>query len=263
MDDQLIFTIEYETPPIAEEVGTLFIAIARDYRDFTSGRHLAVVSIEQGSIIATFRDWALITLPYAKDAVEVAKGAKALADFGKLLKEGIEALREGKPKKLPSRRGRKTKAERSIDAALKIAAVNGRAVRVKHVSKNGETFEVELSAPKAIEIQAKIVEDHALNDVATIERIATDQRPLPKAVEAVEAVEAVGRLYAPSSASLSASEAQTIIDVVVGVLQGAGLSYVLPQIAADLSSKGLFALASALEHRLRPSGPDIEPPVTS
>jgi hypothetical protein len=35
----------------------------------------------------------------------------------------------------------------------------------------------------------------------------------------------------------------------------AGLGYVLPQIAADLSSKGLFTLAAALESKLRQSGP--------
>jgi hypothetical protein len=62
---------------------------------------------------------------------------------------------------------------------------------------------------------------------------------------------------------LSVSEAQAVIDVVVEVLQAAGLDYILPQIATDLFNKGLFTLASALTEKLYRSHRDQEPPLTS
>jgi len=86
----------------------LFTALARDYKDVTEGRVLVVSSIQQGTIIATLTDWVQLALPYAKDTVEVAAGVKALADFGKLLKEWIDGAKADKPKNLPHRRGRKT-----------------------------------------------------------------------------------------------------------------------------------------------------------
>jgi hypothetical protein len=257
MEEELIVTIEYETPPTAEEIGALFTALALDYRDFTRGRVLSVINIEHGSIIATLKDWALVALPYVKDAVEVAKGAKALADFGKMLKEGINALKTEKPKRLPSRRGRKTKGERFIQESLKIAAEHGRAIRVKHTSKSGETFDAEMSAPEAMEIRANLAEVTPEIQSAPALRIPSTQLAL------ADPAKAVGRLYEPSAAELSFNEAQAIIDVLVDVLQSAGLSHVLPQIAADLSQKGLFTLASALEARIHHSGRNTEPPLTT
>jgi len=137
MDDQLIITIEYETAPRADDLGELFAALARDYKDMTKGRVLVVSSIHQGSIWATLTDWALVATPYIKDAVEFAKGAKALADFAKLLKEQITSAKSSEPKKLPPPRRRKKTGQRSLEAIVKISAENGRAVRVKHTSAKG------------------------------------------------------------------------------------------------------------------------------
>ena len=127
MDDQLIITIEYETAPRADDIGELFAALARDYKDMTKGRVLVVSSIHQGSIWAILTDWALQAAPYIKDTVEVAKGAKALADFAKLLKELITSAKSLEPKKLAPRRRKKT-GHRSLEAIVKIAADKGRAV---------------------------------------------------------------------------------------------------------------------------------------
>jgi hypothetical protein len=171
MEDLLIITIDYETALRADDLGDLFAALARDYKDVTKGRVLVVTSIEHGSIIATLTDWAVQTIPYVKDAVELAKGVRALADFGKILKEWIDGANTDK-KKLLQRRGRKTQGQRSIEAIVKIAADNGCAVCLKHTSAKGETFQVEMSGPQAIKLREDALTDQTsvveLKDVPQI-----------------------------------------------------------------------------------------------
>jgi hypothetical protein len=257
MDDQLIITIECETAPRADDFGELFAALARDYKDMTKGRVLVVSSIHQGSIWAILTDWALQAAPYIKDTVEVAKGAKALADFAKLLKELITSAKSPEPKKLAPRRRKKT-GHRSLEAIVKIAADKGRAVHVKHTSANGETLEVEMSGETAI-----LIHEEALSRAAAPREDILSER-LPRAQTALpEVTKALGQLYSPTAADLSISEAEAVINVVVDVLQGAGLGHVLPKIAADLSNKGFLTLASALAAKLNQSRREQEPPLTS
>jgi hypothetical protein len=254
MDDQLIITIDYETAPRADDLGELFVALARDYKDMTKGRVLVVSSIHQGSIRAILTDWALQAAPYIKDAVEFAKGAKALADFGKLLIEQIKSAKSPEPKKRGQPRRRKKTGQRSIEAIVKIAAENGRAVRVKQTSAKGETLEVEMSGETAI-----LIREEALSDETGH---TEDIKHLPRAREA-DVHKAIKQLYSPTAAGLTVSEAQAVIEAVVDVLQGAGLDYILPQIVTDLSNKGFFTLASALAEKLNQSRGNQEPPLTS
>lgn len=151
MDDQLIITIDYETAPRAGDLGKLFSALARDYKDVTEGRLLVVLSIRRGSIIATLTDLALQALPYAKDTVEIAAGVVALADFSKLLKKLIDRAKGAKPKKLLY--GHRKAPQRSVEAIIKVAAKSGRAVLVRHTSSNGDTLEVEMSAAEAVRLR--------------------------------------------------------------------------------------------------------------
>jgi hypothetical protein len=259
MNDELIAIINYETPPGADEVGALLTALARDYKSFTRGRVLTVISIQRGSIIATLTDWANATLPYLKDAVEIAKGGKALADFGKTLKEGLEARKSDQSHVLSPRRPRKTKVDRSVNAVLKIAAVHGRAIRIKQTCKNGETIEVEMGAPEAIEIQ----QPQLMKPKTKLLRGGFDaHRILPPSTQ-LALPQAIGRLYGPAAAKVTESEAESIIEALVNVLGNAGLGHMLPQIAADFASKGLYTLATALEAKMRQSGRDTEPPQTT
>jgi hypothetical protein len=257
MDDQLIITIEYETAPRTDDLGELFVALARDYKDMTKGRVLVISSIHQGSIWATLTDWALVAAPYLKDAVEFAKGAKALADFGKLLKEQITSAKSPEPKKRGQPRRRKKTGHRSLEAIVKLAADNGRAVRVKHTSAKGETLEVEMSGETAI-----LIREEALSAAAEPREDISERPPRAQAASP-DVNKAFGQLYSPTAAGLSVSEAQAVIDVVVDVLQGAGLGYILPQIAADLSNKGFLTLASALAAKLNQSRGEQEPPLRS
>ena len=260
MEDQLIITIDYETAPRADDLGELFAALARDYKDFTKGRVLVVASIEHGSIIATLTDWAVQIVPYAKDAVEFAKGAKALADFGKILKEWIDGAKTGK-RKLPRPRSRKTRGQRSIEAIVNIAADNGRALRLKHTSANGETFEVEMSGP-----QATTLRDEMLSPQMSPQTRLVDFEDLPHAAGAKVALpdlsQAIDRLYQPGVDS-SSGDIDAIIDAVVEVLRSADLIYLIPQIVADLSNRGMHAAASALEARAHNLDGKHEPPLTT
>jgi hypothetical protein len=152
---------------------------------------------------------------------------------------------------------RKKTGHRSLEAIVKIAAENGRTVRVKHTSANGETLEVEMSGEAAI-----LIRQEALSSAAELKEDSISER-LPRVQGAVPDVKrALEQLYSPTAADLSVSEAQAVIDVIVDVLQGAGLGYILPQIAIDLSDKGLFTLASALTAQLNRSHGDQEPPLS-
>jgi hypothetical protein len=256
MEDRLIITIDYEIAPRADDIGELFAALARDYKDFTKGRVLVVTSIEHGSIIATLTDWALQTVPYAKDAVEFARGAKALADFGKIVREWIEGAKTSK-KKLPQRRSRKAPGQRSVEAIVKIAADTDRAVRVRHTTPKGETFEVEMSGSQAVMLRDEVLlHQTKVAEFSDVPRIAGAQAALP------DLKHAIGRLYQPGI-DLSSGSAEAIIDALVEVLQAANLTYLIPQIAADLSNRGMHALASALEVRARRSDGKHEPPLTT
>ena len=258
MDDQLIITIDYTTAPRADDLGELFAALARDYKDTTRGRVLVVYSIQQGSIRAILTDWALQATPYIKDAVEIAKGAKALADFGKLLTGLIHGAKSPETKALSPPRRRKKPGQRSVEAILKIAAENGRAVRVKHTSPKGETLEVEMNAETAIRIREEMLSDAP----APREDLIPERLSQSSGAE-LDVRKVLEQLYSPTAADLSVSDAQVVIDVFVDVLQGAGLGYVLPQIVMDLSNKGLFTLASALAAKLNQSRGNKEPPLTS
>ena len=232
MEDQLIITIYYETAPRADDLGELFAALARDYKDITRGRVLVVTSIEHGSIIATLTDWAIQTIPYIKDAVEFAKGAKALADFGKVLKDWIDGTRTGK-KTLPQRRGRKTQGQRSIEAIVKIAADKGRAVRVRHTTSKGEAFEVEMSGPEAIKLTEETLPYRTRGvDLKDVPRVIGAKAALPDLKRVID------RLYEPSI-ELSTDEMDAIVAAIVEVLRAANLAYLIPQIVADLSNRGM------------------------
>ena len=151
MADELIVTLSFETPPRADDLGELLTALARDYRDMTKGRVLVATRLEFGSTIIWLKDLAQHALPYVKDALEVAKGVKAIADFARLLNDWLNRAKSGKAKKQLYHRGRKPPALRSIEAIIKIAASAGGTIRIKHIGANGETFEVEMTSTQAAE----------------------------------------------------------------------------------------------------------------
>src|SRR5262249_42862232 len=130
--NRLVIIIDCKPAPRASDLGELFTALARDYKDVTEGRVLVVTSIQRGSIIATLTDWALQAFPIVNAGVEGVLAAKALADFWDLLRAWINGANAEKPKKPLYRSGRKAPGQRSVEAVVKIAAESGRDVRVKY-----------------------------------------------------------------------------------------------------------------------------------
>jgi hypothetical protein len=257
MSHELIITFDFETPPPAGELGELFSALARDYRDMTKGRVLVVASLETGSLIAALKDYALLALPHAKDAVEVAKGIKAVADLAKLLKDWLDRAKSGKAKKQLYRRGRKTPGQRSVEAIVKIAASTGSAVRVKHTTAKGETIEVEMTP-----LQAKNARHEALAEQPL--QIGTEGAPRQLKGAIPDMRRAIDRLYDPNLAELTSSEPEAVIDALVAVLQAAKLSYLADQIADDLANRGMLALSEALRAKMiHASDGKREPPLTT
>jgi uncharacterized protein YfaA (DUF2138 family) len=59
------------------------------------------------------------------------------------------------------------------------------------------------------------------------------------------------------------AEVDALIDSLFEVFQAAGLTYLIPQIATDLSQKGSYTLAAALQAKLHRQGGKHEPPLST
>lgn len=80
--NQLILNVNNTRPIIAADLGRLFSSLALDYQQAT-GRQLAIVQLEPGSVVAFFQE----VVPYFKDAAEFADSVNHLVDFAKNLAE--------------------------------------------------------------------------------------------------------------------------------------------------------------------------------
>jgi hypothetical protein len=233
----------------------LFTALARDYRDISHGRVLVVASLENGSLIAKLRDLALLAVPHLQDAVEVAKGAKAIADLAKLLRDWLGRVKTGRVKRELYRPGRKKRGAPSIEAILKIAANSRSHVRVKHTTAKGEAFEVELTPIEAIQAREKALAE--LDSVSRDVNAPSDRLAVPVVQTALQ------RLIHAETEGLSSQELEAIVETMVKVLLTAGLSPFLDQIASDLDHRGLHKLASSVRQQIRTSHGKHEPPLST
>tara|TARA_R110000868_G_scaffold198474_4_gene444892 strand:- start:36281 stop:36682 length:402 start_codon:yes stop_codon:yes gene_type:complete len=115
---KIVLVIENGQPVPALALSELLAALARDYRKQNRARTLVVARVEDGSIWITLLDMAQAALPYAKGAVEAAKGSKAIIDFGK----SLVGLLKAKKSDQASAEQLKSKApERSIEKLVKLA----------------------------------------------------------------------------------------------------------------------------------------------
>jgi hypothetical protein len=254
MANELILTLNFETPPPADELGEVFAALGRDYRDSTKGRVLVVTSVRDGSIIATLTDLALTTGPYVAGGVATLAAVNSLTTFAKNLKEWFGKAKSDHGKKRLYRKGKKAPGQRSVEAIIKTAATTGSHVHVKHTSANGETLEAELTPVEALSARAQLSAPEAKADEVPMKRILSTPREVQVAIE---------RLHQAGISNLSTTEAQAVVDVVVAVLLASGAGHLLPEIASDLEIKGLHNFADAVRQHIRPSGSTHEPPLTT
>jgi hypothetical protein len=252
MEDQLILAIDFETPPPAAELGEIFAVLARDYRDMTRGRVLVVTRVESGSITATLTDAALAAVPYVAGGIAVIAGANQLAKFAENLQKWFGYAKSDKEKKRLYGKGKKAPGQRSVEAIVKVAANTGSYVRVKHTTAKGETLEAELSPAEATSIVHAIEAEKAVPQ--KMERMTVDIPAVRRAID---------RFQQAGTTNLSPIEIQTLVDIVVAVLQEAGAGHLLSEIASQLEARGLLNFADAVRAQIRPSGGKLEPPRTT
>jgi hypothetical protein len=264
-ENRLILTIDFETPPSAAELGDVFVALARDYRDLTRGRVLVVMRVESGSIIATLTDAALAAVPYIASAAAVIAGINQLSKFAENIQTWLGYAKSHEEKKPLYQKGKKAPGQRSVEAIIKLAASTRSHVRVKHTTAEGETLEAELTPDEAVNVVEAVDAAKAGEQQAQAEAFgaARDERNKLIMLDAPEVRGAIERLQQMGDANLSPSAIHALVDVVVAVLEAAGAGHLLPEIAFELERRGLFKFADAVRHHIRPSGGMREPPLTT
>jgi hypothetical protein len=258
MPDALILALDFERPPNAEDLGEVFTALARDYREMTNGRTLVVVRVDSGSITATLTDAALTAAPYVAAGVggglATITAINALGQFVANLKKWFGYTKSDTEKKRLYRKGRKSPGQRSVETIIKVAADTRSHIRLKYKSKQGETLEAELTPAEAISVRAQV-------PIGETEQVRLASTPRMRSAPEVQA--GIERLQQIHAQNLSPNQVDAIVEVMVAVLQASGQRYVLLEIASELERRGLHNIASALRlHIHRSSGTD-EPPLAT
>jgi hypothetical protein len=121
---------------------------------------------------------------------------------------------------------------------------------VTHKTETGETLIVELTPREAMEVRPQTAAKKAPAEPKS-------RGQLPDVQLAVE------RLYHADVKKLSPTEVQTVVGVVVAVLQAAGGGRHLQKIASDLELRGLPHVARVVRQHIQPSSGRHEPPLTT
>jgi len=147
---QLTIYFGTEEPFSAQGLGQLFSALAADYKRFTNGAELVLLSAEAGSLklrlgaiaaAATTVGGVYLTADKAVDRFN------RLYDFGKNVSEIIEYAQKGRPEPMP----RSQKApSKSAQAILETAAASKSRLRLDYSSPDGERLILELD-PQQVE----------------------------------------------------------------------------------------------------------------
>ena len=259
MANEIILTFDFETPPAAEDLGEVFIALSRDYRDFSQGGTLAVTRVETGSIIVALTDSVLAAAPYAAIAVGGAISTMAAINtvdkFAENLRKWFGRAKTDEGKKRLYKKGKKTAGQRSVEAIIKTAAKTGSRAKVKYTKANGETLEAEITPREAVEIRDAAASNSALKSLAPPTDYALSARPEIDAV--------VERLRLAGSENLSHAQIDAVVDVIVATIMSAGAGHLLSDIASQLDAHGLFDFATAVRKHIRGSGGSLLPPITT
>lgn len=255
MANELVLIFDFKTAPSAEELGEVFVALARDYRDMSNGRKLVVSQIQSGSIIVTLTDAALAAAPYVLGSVAAMAAINTVAKFAENLQQWFGRAKTDEGKKRLYRKGRKSPGQRSVEAIIKAAANTGSHVKVKYAKSNGETLEAELTPLQAIAAQ-----EQAEAQEVNVTRVKDAKQRIEFSDPEVQG--AIKRLEQIGTQNPSVTDIQTVVDVIVAVLKAAGAGHLLPEIASQLSMNGLYTIADAVRQHIHPGG-NLEPPLTT
>lgn len=247
MANDIVLTFDFETAPAAEDLGEVFAALSRDYRDLRTGGTLVVTRIDSGSIIVSLTDAVLAGAPYAIAAIggtiTTMAAINTVEKFAENLNKWFGRAKTDEGKKQLYKKGRKSPGQRSVEAIIKTAAKTGSRAKVRHTKPNGETLEAEISPAEAVEIRDAAAQKPEL--AAPLVSSAFEELKARPAIDA-----AVERLRLAGSQNLSQTQIEAIVDIIVTALNASGSAHALPEIALQLETHGLFDFAVAVRRHI-------------
>jgi hypothetical protein len=248
----LVLAFYNEQPLLAEDLGRVLTTLGRDYRRLTDGRTLLVASVESGSVIAVLRDAMSQVVPYISDAAAVAKGATAMLEFAKALREAIKKLRT---KSKASLEDREAQVLKTVEEICKAAVKSKSQVEIKHKAKTGDSLEIRISPVEALEIR-----EAAKQERAALRRLEKDgANPLLTSQQPLQLADRLAEAYGKGGLT---SDVRSLIEAIVTALRDGGYGDALETVAVDLANRGMDDLAAFV--RAEANKPrDLEPPIAS
>ena len=234
---KLILVIENEQPVPALALSELLAALARDHRKQNRTRTLVVARVEDGSILITLLDMAQAAIPYAKSAVEVAKGAKAIIEFGKTLAGLLKAIKNDQA---AVERPQSKPPTRSIERILKLAVDANCSVRLRQDEADGSCLEVEVTPSEALAIRKN---EQDAKEASALDGSAIFQERVPEVKRVVEITDELEQLQV--SDELSASGA---LQIILAIINRSGDAELLMSVAMELEGRGYKDLAAAIRN---------------
>ena len=229
---ELVLIFDNARPLAAADLGELFSAMARDYRQLTRGSTLVVARLETGSLLAYLRDALTEITPYGQDALTVIKAFTDLKEFLLRLKGLFGRVREH-PGELKHRRRIGTK---SLEAFVKIAAVSNTVVELHYEIGEGERIDLKVTPVEAIRIQE-------------LKTVLSSPSTTPSLFQPSAYVDSLAHLYGPLEAKagpIAETDIRAAMAALANSLISIGRGSLVPVIASDLERRGYPNLARIL-----------------
>jgi hypothetical protein len=232
---KIVLVIENRQPIPALALSELLAALARDYRKQNRARTLVVARVEDGSIWITLLDMAQAASPYAKGAVEAAKGSKAIIDFGKSLAGLLNAKKNHQD---PAEQLQSNAPGRSIEKLVKLAVDANCNVRIRQVEVDGSCLEVEVTRSEAIEIQE---DEHYSKEASTLRHPIVAYEIGFESERAAEIADEFERLQISENSAVNDA-----LQIILGMIKRSGDVKLLRSLAVELEGRGYKELAATI-----------------
>jgi hypothetical protein len=234
-EEYLVLQLNNERPISVADLAALYLNLARDYKKFSRGRELEIVSISEGSLISVF-----------KDAVGFASGANSLISFARAL-AGLLAFAVKEKSEIDLPKASKN-VSRTAENLAKIAANSSSRIQIKY-KRDAKREELLITASpaeakKALRYLAKP------SPKSESKMIGADQHSYRLAPPELKIGAALTRLAEQATEGISkTSDIHALIEGFVEILIEKGLTYVLASIADDLDSRGIHEAADLVRNK--------------
>ncbi|WP_143540934.1 hypothetical protein [Rhodovulum sulfidophilum] len=234
---KIVLIIENRQPVQALALSELLAALARDYSKQNRVRTLVVTRVEDGSIWITLMDMTQAASPYAKGAVEAAKGVKAIIDFGKSLARLLNGKKTGQAE---TEQIQNKSPRRSVEKLLKLSVDANCNVRLRQVEADGSYIDVEVTPPEAAAIQES--ERTAKGSRALRTSVMSHER-LPAGVRAIDIADEFERLQISQQLPVDGA-----LQIILSIIKRSGDVKLLESLAVELEERGYKQLAAAIRN---------------